>query len=229
MKGDNNNSIREKIFYTFFGTTSLPDNIIVISPINKIFKAVKNSFLLIEETRGWWKRMLVKINSSSVTVLKIPSGTNYIKDCLSVLDTCPIKGIIFLGYCTSFNKKIKIGQIVTPTQAIFGKRKINLFKLKLFPFSKNERYKIVLVQRLLLPRRKIKNIGAQLGDMETYFLYKFSKIKDIPTIALLIVTDNPLFCPFYCISKTDKIKLNFSIKKLMILLRRYVHRFQREK
>ena len=229
MNSKNKKIIRQKIFSAFFGSVSLPENIIVITPINKIFKTIKNSFPLIKETKGWWERAVVKIDSSLVTILKIPSGTNYIRDCLDALDPRIIKGIIFLGYCASFSKEIKIGQIVIPAQAFFGKRKINLFTPKLFGFSKNKRYKIVLVQRLLLPRRKIRKIEAQLGDMETYFLYKFSKLKNIPTLSLLIITDNPLFSPFYYISESDKIKINSSIKKLTGLLRRYVYKFQKTK
>jgi hypothetical protein len=229
MYEKNNQFLLQKVFFTLFGSNSLPRGIVIIVPIEKIFKKIKDSFPLEEATKGWWKRAVVKINSSLVTVLKIPSGSNYIRDCLSILDNPEVKGIIFLGYCASFSKKIKIGQIVIPTQALFRKRRISLFKQKFLGLPKNKRYKIALLQQLLLPRKKIKKIKAQLGDMETYFLYKFSKIKKIPALPLLIVTDNPLFYPFYCVSKVDKIKIKSSLKKLMILLKQYIHTFQKIK
>lgn len=225
----NNKFICQKIFFTFFKSNSLPKDIIVITPIDKIFKNIKKTFPVIESTKGWWKRAMVKIGPFSVTILKIPSGSNYIKDCLELLGNSPVKGIIFLGYCASFSKKTKIGQLIIPTQAIFGKREFDLLESKVFSGLKNKRCKITFVPQLLLPKRRIESIKAQLGDMETYFLYKFSKIKKIPTLALLIVTDNPLSYPFYCISGADKIKLNFSIKKLMVLLKRYVYKFQKIK
>jgi hypothetical protein len=224
-----NISVYSKIFFTLFGSNSLPKAIVIIVPIEKIFKKIKNTFPLKETTKGWWERVVVKIGSSPVTILKIPSGSNYIRDCLNILDNPEVKGVIFLGYCASFSKEIKIGQIVIPTQALFGKRRINLLKQKLLGLPKNKGYKIALVQQLLLPRNEIKKTKAQLGDMETYFLYKFSKFRKIPVLALLIVTDNPLFYPFYCVSRTDKIKINSSIKKLMVLLRRYVYKFQKIK
>ncbi len=225
----NDKSLQQKIFFTFFGSKSLPKDIIVITPIDKIFKNIKKTFPVIEITKGWWKRAMVKIGPFSVIILKIPSGSNYIRDCLKTLEISEIKGIIFLGYCASFNKEVKIGQIVIPSQAVHGKNKIDLSRSKIFNVLKNKKYKIALVQQLLLPKRRIESIKAQLGDMETYFLYKFSKIKKIPALALLIVTDNPLFYQFYHISKADKIKLNSSINKLIVLLSRYIYKFQKIK
>lgn len=229
MCGKNNKFLYRKIFFTFFGSNSLPEGIVIITPIDKIFKNIKKTFPLIESTKGWWKRAVVKIASSLVTILKIPSGSNYIRDCLKVLENSEIKGIIFLGYCASFNKKIEIGQIVIPSQAIYGKRKIDLSRSKFFNVLKDKKYKITLVQQLLLPKRKIERIRTELGDMETYFLYKFSKIKKIPTLALLITTDIPPFYPFYYISKTDERKIKSSIKKLMGLLKQCVYKFQKIK
>ena len=229
MKNENDSKLitnKRKIFRCFFGSLKLPTGKVIITPISKIYQKIKNSHPLIEETKGWWKRIVVKIGPYLVTVLKIPSGSNYIRDCLKVLENLEVKGVIFLGYCASFSKKIKIGQIVIPTKAIFGQREIDLSKSKSFIGLKNKGYKIALVQQLLLPKMKIERIRAELGDMETYFLYEFSKTKKIPALALLIVTDNPLFYPFYCISIADKIKIKSSVEKLMRLLRQYVYKFQ---
>lgn len=221
--------VKQRVFFTFFGSNSLPRGIVVTTPIDKIFKNIKKTFPLIETTKGWWKRALVKIGSSLVTILKISSGSNYIQDCLEVLNNLQIKGVIFLGYCASFSKKIKVGQIVIPTQAVFGKRRINLPESEVSSILENERLKVALVRQLLLPKRKVEMMRAQLGDMETFFLYKFSQNKKIPVLALLLVTDRPLFYPFYCLSRTDKAKLNSSIKRLMRLLKRYVYKFQKMK
>jgi nucleoside phosphorylase len=220
-------SIRQKIFFTFFGTYSLPKNIVVITPISKIFSILEKSFPMEEKTKGWWERRVLKINSFSVTLLKIPSGTNYIQDCLDVLDPKMIKGLIFLGYCSSFAKEITPGKFVIPTSSVFKKKEIEPFLPKEISFSKSKRYKIALCHRLLLVNRGKKTKKIQLGDMETYFLYKFSNLKKIPTLALLLVTDSPEFYPIYHLSHSQQKKIKSALKKLPKILRQWIHKFNR--
>jgi len=223
MTDKKKNSIRQKIFFTFFGTYLLPENIVVITPIRKIFFLLKKSFPIQEKTKGWWQRVVAKINSHLVTILKIPSGTNYIQNCLSVLNPKTIKILIFLGYCTSFSKEIMPGEIVIPHSSVSGKKEIRPFIPRRFPFPGNKKHKIALLHRLLLVIRK--KTRAQLGDMETYFLYKFSHSKKIPVLAFLLVTDNPIFYPVYSLSISQKKKIKSSLKKFPKLLREYICKF----
>jgi len=220
-------SIRQRIFFTFFGTYSLPRDIVVITPISKIFSILENSFPIEEKTKGWWERLVLKINSSSVTLLKIPSGTNYIQNCLDSLDSKMIKGLIFLGYCTSFAKEITPGKFVIPTSSVFRKKEIKPFLSKKFLSPKIKKHKIALCHRLLLVNRGKNLKKTQLGDMETYFLYKFSNLKKIPALALLLVTDNPEFYPIYNLSYSQKKKIKSSLGKLPKILRQWIHKFNR--
>jgi nucleoside phosphorylase len=219
--------IHQKIFFTFFGTYSLPRDILVITPISKIFSILENSFPIEEKTKGWWERAVLKINSSLVTLLKIPSGTNYIRDCLGVLDPKIIKGVIFLGYCTSFAKEITPGKFVIPTSSIFKKKEIKPFLPEEILLPKSKKYKIALCHRLLLANRRRKTKKIQLGDMETYFLYKFSNLKKIPALALLIVTDTPEFYPIYDLSHSQQKKIKLALKKLPRVLSQWIHKFNR--
>jgi nucleoside phosphorylase len=220
-------SIRQKIFFTFFGTYSLPRDILVITPISKIFSILANSFPIEEKTKGWWERAVLKIDSSLVTLLKIPSGTNYIQDCLDSLDSKMIKGLIFLGYCTSFAKEITPGKFVIPTSSIFRKKEIKPFLPKKFLSSKIKKYKIALCHRLLLVSLGKNLKKTQLGDMETYFLYKFSNLKKIPTLALLLVTDSPDFYPIYDLSHFHQKKIKSALRKLPKILRQWIHKFNK--
>jgi len=194
---------KKKVFATFFGTPELPNGSVIITPINKIYKKIKSKYSVIEETKGWWQRIRVKINSRIVLILKIPPGS-HIKDCLKIIDSEKIQTIILLGFCGSLNENLKIGNVVMPQK---------------------EKYKVVNVSQMILETsilQKLKKEKVDLLDMETYFLDEWGKVNHVPVISVLIVTDLPNSLPFFFCTKNDLQKIDRSITEIVDKLKEYL-------
>lgn len=201
---------KKKIFNVFFGNSELPEGEVIITPISKIYQKIKNIYPLVEESEGWWPRVKIEINSNLVTLLKVPLSS-HIKDCLEALDPKSIKKIILLGFCGGLNSQLKIGKIVIPKTAIFQKFKSKtLFKLK-------ENLNIITIPQIILKSQVLQKLyrnKINLLDMETFFLYEWGDKNNILTISILIISDQPIFYPFFLCNKKEFKKIDEAILKI---------------
>ena len=201
---------KEKAFEVFFGTFELPEGIIIITPISKIYKEIQSQHHFIEKSKGWWQRTKTHINSTPVTILKIPQGY-CIKDCLKTFDYKKIKKVIFLGFCGSLNQNIKIGEMVIPQTAIFKNLKA-ASRIRL-----RRKYRIKTVSSIILDPISLKKLlrnKINLLDMETYFLYSWGERYKVKVISILIVTDQPISLPFFLCKEKEVKLINNSISRL---------------
>lgn len=209
---------KEKMFKIFFGNPNFPKGIIIITPISKIYKQIGSKYLLMEKTKGWWQRVKIKINSTPVTLLKIPPGP-HIKDCLKTFNPKEVKKVILLGFCGALNQNLKIGEIVVPKTVLFRNAEI------VSPIRLKKEYKLMTVSQIILDSpvfRKLLKNKIDFLDMETYFLYRWGKQYNIPTISILIVTDKPNSLPFFLCGKNELETVDGSISKLINKLSQYL-------
>jgi len=202
---------KEKAFKVFFGKSKLPEGLVILTPISKIYKKIKTQYPLIEKSKGWWQRAKVCIDSAPVTILKIPQGS-CIKDCLKTFDYKKIKKVIFLGFCGSLSQNIKIGEIVTPKTAIFRNFEVVL-RIQL-----EKKYRIETVSSIILDQvyfKKLLENKINLLDMETYFLYDWGEKHNVKVISILIVTDQPISLPFFLCKRKELKIINKSISKII--------------
>lgn len=213
---------RKKAFEVFFGSPDISETVI-ITPISRIYKEIKEHYLPVEKTRGWWEKMEIKNNFNSVSVLNIPQG-NIIKDCLRTLNPKEIERVIFLGFCGSLNPTLKIGQIVTPTISYFedsnsvslrGNKNKKQFKIKTI-------FQIILKEKTLKYFQKEEKID--LLDMETYFLYRWGQKHNIQVFSVLVVSDKPLSVPFFICGKNEFKAIQKGIDKMIKKLSSYFRR-----
>lgn len=206
MKNKNDTKLitnKRKIFNIFFGSLELPIGKVIITPINKIYQEIKNLYPLIEETKGWWYRSKIRIHFNQITLLKIPLGP-HIQDFFKSLNPNQIEKIIFLGFCGSLRKDLKIGDAVILSE---------------------ENYKIITVSQMILDQDILKIIrknGIDLLDMETSYLRRWAELKHVPIITILIVTDLPESLPFFRCGKKELQKIDSSIIKIINQLDQYI-------
>ncbi len=209
----------EKIFFTFFGAFELPKGYVILTPINKIYEKIKAHYPLIEETKGWWKRTKIKVNSNPVTILKVPLGS-HIKDCFEIFVPSRIRKIILLGFCGALNQNLQVGEVVIPKTAVLEKLKINsLVKLEI-------KYKIATTSQMILGSKFLKKFQddkIDIIDMETYYLYEWGRKKNIPVISILLVTDKPFSLPFFDCSQPELLKIRKGIKDVVKRLDKYLY------
>lgn len=204
-------SNKEKAFNIFFGATQPITETIVITPIGKIYEQIKKDYSLTKETKGWWQKMEIKIAKKPTLVLKLPPGNN-IRDCLKTISLRGVKKVIFLGFCGSLSKRIKIGKIVSPTTALSGNKKpISL------PYL-DKKYKIATIPQLLLDLvilKKLKKRKIDFVDIESYFFYRWAQKNDIDlALPIFIVSDQPLCLPFFDCGKKETDLINKAVYRV---------------
>ena len=207
---------REKAFNIFFGDIQPITESVVITPISKIYEQIKKDYSLIRETRGWWQKMEIKIVKKPSLILKVPPGSN-IMDCLNAISLNGVKRVIFLGFCGSLSKRIKIGKIVSPATAFFGNKKPISF-----PYL-DKKYKIVTTPQLLLNLtvlKKLKKRKIDFVDMESYFFYRWAQKNNISlALPIFIVTDQPLYLPFFDCGKKETTLINKAVDRVSKMIK----------
>lgn len=209
---------KQKAFTVFFGNPELPEGNIIITPITKIYNEIGVSYPLLAKSKGWWQMMKVHIGLSIATVFKIPPGS-HINDVLAVFDKNKIRKVILLGYCGALKPNLKIGNIIIPTIASLRnlKTKTSFYRKKVF--------KITTVSQMILEEAVLKALQKKkidLVDMETYFMYHWGRLNNIPTVSILVVTDYPPSYPFFLCRKEDFRLINRSILKLVRNLKKFL-------
>ena len=193
---------------------------LIIAPGWKPTKILdKNKFKVTSlKNHSYIEGFFVEANNKKIAWAQIASGACNLIDHLIILSELNFKYLIFVGAVGSLTKDISVGSFCTPSCCIQGSLAPSYLNKKLsnydlfrttFPPQNNlldKLRKIVEKEELTLKEEKvfctdsisleyshldeILKTDAKLIEMETQAFYKLASLIEIPSIALLAVSDN---------------------------------------
>ena len=192
---------------------------LVVAPSYGPHKILKDGSFKITETgaQSYCQGFLVEKDHLKLAWIKTAAGACNLLDYLLICGELQFKRIIFIGAVGALKEGFDIGDICTPSYSIAGTLANTYLKESIrdyVPFEKvnpDEQYvaRIVELARDSGYRIReasvfctdsiameyshldeIREFGTDLIEMETSALYAVGKLMEIPTIALLVVSDN---------------------------------------
>jgi purine-nucleoside phosphorylase len=186
---------------------------------------------------------LVEKDGLKIAWIQIAAGASNLMDKLIICGELQFKKLIFIGAVGSLNKDFNVGDLCTPSNSIAGVYanaylcdKLTDYKLfeKVYPDVKyiNHVIKLASDNNFLLRKasvfctdsicleyshlEEIKSFNTDLIEMETSTFYLLADLFEVPSIALLIVSDNSTIGhPFVGRSKELEDKYNFGRKVII--------------
>lgn len=203
---------------TFGISRNVEYDALVIAPAWKPTKILDDSFTVTSaEQHSYISGYTVERGDVKLAWVQCASGACNLIDHLTICTELKFRCIIFIGAVGALSPHIKVGELYTPTCSISGVGANAYFCEKLTDYKPFER---VYPDRTYLSKvqgiaislgyelkegvtfctdsisleyshlDEIKNMGAQLIEMETSSLYLLAKMLEVPAIALLAVSDN---------------------------------------
>lgn len=192
---------------------------LVVAPSYSPYKLLKDVSFKITETgsQSYCQGFLVEKGHLKLAWIKTAAGGCNLLDYLLICGELRFKRVIFIGAVGALKEGFNIGDICTPSYSIAGTLANTYLKESIrdyVPFEKVYPDKQYVAQIIELARgsgypikeasvfctdsiameyphlEEIRDFGTDLIEMETSTLYAVGKLMDIPTIALLVVSDN---------------------------------------
>ncbi len=207
----------ENMAYLTFGLTAdITYDALVVTPSYTPFKLELDTcskVTTLKETTGIASYIIEKDKMKIAWVTVGTSARNLI-DYLSLCAELSFKKMIFVGSAGALNDKFELGDICTPTYCIAGVYANTYLKNSLsdfIPFEKvvpDKNFIDQVINNVKFDIKKaavfctdslvleychldeIKEFGTDLIEMETSSFYLISDLFEIPSIALLVVSDN---------------------------------------
>ena len=192
---------------------------LVVAPGWKPTKIIKDPSFKVTELaqHAYFSGFLVEKDGYKIAWAQTASGGCNLLDNLIICSEMKFKKCIFIGAVGGLSENFEIGDFCTPVECISGVYASHYFDNKLSDFhpfekiypDKNYVDKICQLSKengCLLKTAKvfstdsialeyshldeIKATGAELIEMETSTFYKVTELMEVPSIALLVVSDN---------------------------------------
>lgn len=166
--------------------------------------------------------------ANNITIINFGMGSASAATVMDLLMAIAPKAVLFLGKCGGLKKKNKIGDLILPIAAIRGEGTSNDYlppevpALPAFSLQKAISYSIRLSQKdywtgtVFTTNRRVwehddtfkdylRSIRAMAIDMETATIFTVGFHNEIPTGALLLVTDQPMIAEGVKTEANDKL------------------------
>jgi len=191
------------------------------------------------EVRGL-DRPMCSATAENITIINFGMGSASAATVMDLLSAIAPKAILFLGKCGGLKKKNQIGDLILPIAAIRGEGTSNDYfpaevpALPAFSLQKAISYTIRLSNldywtgTVFTTNRRVwehdeefkdylRSIRAMAIDMETATIFTVGFHNEMPTGALLLVTDQPMIAEGVKTEANDKlVSQNFSERHLSI-------------
>ena len=191
------------------------------------------------EVKGLDKPMC-SATADNITIINFGMGSASAATVMDLLTAISPKACLFLGKCGGLKKKNQIGDLILPIAAIRGEGTSNDYlppevpALPAFSLQKAISYTIRLSQKdywtgtVFTTNRRVwehddhfkeylRSIRAMAIDMETASIFTVGFHNEIPTGALLLVTDQPMIAEGVKTEANDKlVSQNYSEQHLML-------------
>ena len=200
---------------------SLVYDCLVIAPNWTPLKIIRDDSFKITTliTRSYISGYLVEKDGLKIAWVQVASGACNLLDHLVVCSELNFKKLIFIGAVGSLSEDFNVGDLCTPSYSISGvfsnaylSENLNDYKPfeKVYPndkyidevigFAKNKGYNIrkgsvfctdsIALEYYHLD--EIKKFKTDLIEMETSTFYMLAELLEVPSIALLVVSDNSM-------------------------------------
>lgn len=205
---------------TFGLDSSIYYDALVVAPSWKPTKIIKDSTFKVTTLveHSYISGYLVKKDSLKIAWIQIASGASNLIDSLVICAELQFKKLIFVGAVGSLNFDLHVGDLCTPSYSIAGvfanaylEDKLTDYKLFQKVFPPDEDYINYIIeeakkQNLNLKKAsvfctdsicleysrldEIKSYNTDSIEMETSSFYLLASLFEVPSIALLVVSDN---------------------------------------
>jgi purine-nucleoside phosphorylase len=192
---------------------------LVVAPSYSPYKILKDKSFKITElaSQSYCTGFLVEKDNLKIAWIKTAAGGCNMLDYLLICGELQFNKLIFIGAVGALKKEFNIGDICTPTYSIAGTLANTYLKESIkdyVPFEKIYPDKAYVAQIIELAKNndysikeasvfctdsivmeythldEIKSFDTDLIEMETSTFYAIGKLMELPTIALLVVSDN---------------------------------------
>ncbi len=210
--------------YTGLGLSEFGEYILLVNFSNYVHLFAKLNGV---EVKGLDKPML-SATCDNITIIHFGMGSASAATVMDLLTAISPKAVLFLGKCGGLKKKNQIGDLILPIAAIRGEGTSNDYlpaevpALPAFSLQKAISYTIRLSQKdywtgtVFTTNRRVwehdenfkeylRSIRAMAIDMETATIFTVGFHNEIPTGALLLVTDQPMIAEGVKTEANDKL------------------------
>ncbi|HKM04883.1 MAG TPA: hypothetical protein VJZ04_09930 [Lachnospiraceae bacterium] len=192
---------------------------LVVAPSYSPNKILKDERFIVTEltSQSYCTGFLVEKDNLKIAWIKNAAGGCNMLDYLLICGELQFNKLLFIGAVGALKKEFNIGDICTPTYSIAGTLANTYLKKSIkdyVPFEKIYPDKDYVAQIIKLAKNydyfikeasvfctdsiameythldEIKSFDTDLIEMETSTFYAIGKLMEIPTIALLVVSDN---------------------------------------
>ena len=217
--------------------------VVVLTPIDDIFKALRDRVEEVEELGGFFRGFHASIDGRRFTLFKSLIGSPGAGDCLYYLRFTPCRSVIYTGLIGALQDWIDVGDLIIPTSAYRGEGASRYFVDEAYPAAAD----FQLLRRLsevLDDLTHDTDIGVHYGaiyttdsfasetdeflerwrrrnligiEMETSAIYTIARLYGIGAVAIHLVSDNPITHKtlFHILSEDDKRRMERG-RKLLI-------------
>ncbi|MCI8306472.1 MAG: hypothetical protein HFH14_00345 [Lachnospiraceae bacterium] len=210
----------DNLAYINFGLDKTVEyDALVVAPSYSPHKILKDGSFSISELglHSYRTSFLVERDNLKIAWIKTAAGSCNMLDCLLICAEIRFKKLVFIGAVGALREEFNIGDVCTPSYSIAGTLANTYLKDSIkdyVPFEKIYPDRNYVSQVIRLAKEggysvreasvfctdsiameythldEIRSFGTDLIEMETAVFYEVGKMLQIPSVALLVVSDN---------------------------------------